>query len=155
MFTSLWPWTLAAPALSLDPLTSHRAESSWRGSARRPGRGRHKKSGRPLVSGRVSLEYQQRGGSLCGHSLHQPRGAQQEPGPLGVCSVQLFHPERPAASSPQRMQTAGYASPSPVPHARLPSRPFPRLRPFSLLGGSRLLPPTPPWLAGLLLGERD
>lgn len=82
-------------------------------------------------------------------------GAHQEPGPLGVCSVELFHPERPAASSPQRMQTAGYASPSPVPHARLPSRPFPRLRPFSLLGGSRLLPPTPPWLAGLLLGERD
>lgn len=61
----------------------------------------------------------------------------------------------PGAPCRQRMQTAGDASPSPVPHALLPSRPFPRLRPFSLLGGSRLLPHTPLWLAGLLLGERD
>lgn len=52
----LWPGPWLLTALSLDPLTSHRAGSSWRGSARRPGRstGTEKRAA-PGLRTRVSL----------------------------------------------------------------------------------------------------
>lgn len=61
----------------------------------------------------------------------------------------------PTEDAATGLQTAGDTSLGPAPHARLPSRPFPRLCPFSLQGGPHLLPHALLQPAGLLLGERD
>lgn len=154
-----WPWAPAVPALSRDPLTSHMAELSWHSSARGPGCGRHKESERapgvricfPRVAGTRRKPVVAASTATWRMAEARPAGSMQCPtiSPEPPC-CQL--PTEDAATGPQ---TAGDTSLGPAPHAQLPSRPFPRLCPFSLRGGPHPLPHTLPQLAGLLLGERD